>query len=59
MMAWNIDREKCLRCGGCVAVCPVLALELEESGLKNDKSKCILCGICQKMCPVGAIKVEK
>lgn len=58
-MSWNIDREKCLRCGACVAVCPVLALELDESGIKNDKDKCTLCSTCQKVCPVKAIKVEK
>ena len=38
---------------------PKLALELDESGPKNDRKKCILCGICQKVCPVAAIKVEK
>ena len=56
---WSIDKEKCLRCGACVAVCPLLALDLNEHGVKNDNSKCTLCGICQKMCPVKAIKVEK
>jgi len=56
---WNVNRGKCLRCGACVAVCPKLALELDESGPKNDRKKCILCGICQKVCPVAAIKVEK
>lgn len=56
---WNIDRDKCLRCGACVSVCPFLALDLQESGVKNDSKKCTLCGICQKVCPAGAIKVEK
>jgi len=54
---WAIDREKCLKCGACVAVCPVLALELGDSGIKNDKEKCTLCGVCTKICPVGAIEV--
>jgi len=58
-MAWNIDKEKCLRCGACVSVCPFLAVELKESGIVNDKEKCTLCGICAKICPVKAIKVEK
>jgi ferredoxin len=59
-MDWEIDRKKCLRCGACVSVCPVMALELrEDGGIQNDSAKCTLCGICQKVCPAGAIKVEK
>jgi ferredoxin len=58
-MAWKIDRGKCLRCGACVSVCPELALELGEEGLKHDAKKCTLCGICMKICPAGAIEVEK
>ncbi|MFQ6056789.1 MAG: DUF362 domain-containing protein [Methanosarcinales archaeon] len=55
---WSIDKEKCIRCGGCVAVCPVGALELKEN-IIHDKEKCTLCGLCEKACPVNAIKVEK
>ena len=55
---WSIDKNKCLSCGACVGVCPVLALELKENGIENDSDKCTLCGICQKACPVKAIKVE-
>jgi len=58
-MGWKIDKEKCLKCGACVGVCPFLALELKENGIVNDKKKCTLCGICEKVCPVGAIKVKK
>ncbi len=58
-MVWSIDKEKCLRCGACVSVCPFIALNMNEHGLKNDKEKCTLCGICQRICPVAAIKVEK
>ncbi len=58
-MAWEITKERCLRCGACVSVCPVLALELRKSGILNDSGKCTLCPICEKVCPVGAIRVEK
>ena len=58
-MAWSVDKKKCLRCGGCVGVCPQNALNLTENGLEVDEEKCIRCGICQKFCPVAAIKVEK
>ena len=57
-MPWSIDNKKCLRCGGCVSVCPFAALELKEK-VSNDKELCTLCGTCEKACPVGAIKVEK
>jgi ferredoxin len=59
-MAWSINRDKCVRCAGCVAVCPVMALEFrEKQGIANDAEKCTLCRICSKFCPVGAIEVEK
>ncbi len=56
-MTWDIERRKCLRCGGCVGVCPVDALKLTENGVKIDEEKCINCGKCEKICPVGAITV--
>ena len=58
-MSWEIEKGKCLRCGACVSVCPVLALELEESGIAHDGDKCTLCAVCSRVCPVGAIGVEK
>jgi pyruvate formate lyase activating enzyme len=53
----RIDKEKCIKCGGCVSVCPLGALELKDE-LIVDKEKCQKCGICEKFCPVGAIKVK-
>jgi ferredoxin len=59
-MSWKIDRGKCLRCGACVSVCPLLALELDESkGVMHDEKQCNLCGICGRVCPVKAIEVKK
>jgi len=55
---WKVNRDVCLRCGGCVAVCPVSALELRESG-PEENGKCIACGTCEKVCPVRAITVKK
>ena len=57
MFKWN--KDKCLRCGGCVGVCPKEALELKEVGIICDSSKCINCGNCEKFCPVEAIKIIK
>ena len=58
-MDWEMDRNKCLRCGACVSVCPVLALELGDGGIVHDNKKCTLCAACKIVCPVGAIRVEK
>lgn len=57
-LTWKIDNIKCLRCGGCVSVCPVGALELRDQ-VTNDATLCTSCGVCEKACPVEAIKVTK
>lgn len=58
-MAVKWNKAKCMRCGGCVGVCPKGALELEESGIIVNEKECIECGSCEKFCPVGALKVKK
>lgn len=58
-----IVKEKCIKCGICVDICPV-----EEKALSMDKKagtipqydydKCIRCYCCQEMCPQKAIQVK-
>jgi ferredoxin len=57
-MSWKIDNNRCLRCGGCVSVCPTSALELRDNVI-YDNILCKLCGFCEKACPLEAIKVSK
>ncbi len=57
-MVWKINRDRCLRCGGCVGVCPVQALHLTENGVIIDEERCVECGNCEKICPVGAISLD-
>jgi 4Fe-4S ferredoxin len=57
-MTWTINNDKCLRCGGCVSVCPTAALELRDEIIR-DEALCTLCGACEKACPVEAIKVTE
>lgn len=53
-----IDKNKCIKCFGCVAVCPFAALEYSNDGPKWIKEKCTRCNICVKFCPVKAISIE-
>ncbi|UCF62207.1 MAG: geranylgeranyl reductase family protein [Anaerolineaceae bacterium] len=53
----RVDSQRCTYCGGCVSVCPVEALTLEETQLRVDDG-CIECGDCLPACPVGALRLE-
>jgi digeranylgeranylglycerophospholipid reductase len=53
----RVDPRRCTYCGGCVSVCPVEALTLEETRLTVSEV-CIDCGECVAACPVGAIRLE-
>ena len=55
----NVNQEKCARCGGCVSVCPFMALTLTEHGIECDKEKCTSCATCTKFCPVMALSLKK
>ena len=52
----EVNNETCVQCTGCVAVCPVLALDyIGGKIVANDA--CIDCNICVQFCPVGALEV--
>lgn len=58
-----IDRDSCLRCGDCAAVCPtgVLTLDAATSEVRIDPTAsfgCIACAHCMMACTVGAIQVN-
>lgn len=55
----EIDRTRCIYCGGCTSVCPVNALTLKETAIEIDHDKCIRCGICVKFCPAAALELGK
>lgn len=55
----NLDAEKCVGCGACLAVCPheVFALENGKAHV-IDLDACMECGACAKNCPVEALRVK-
>ena len=55
----KVDKEKCIVCGTCVAVCPVGAISFGDDGKAViNKEICINCGACKSSCPVEAIDEE-
>ncbi|MBD3401252.1 ferredoxin [candidate division GN15 bacterium] len=52
-----IIQENCLRCGGCVPICPTEALVLLASGITCDHDHCVVCGDCTFFCPVRALEL--
>lgn len=61
----HISEEKCVGCGKCEKVCPVLAMKLEKKGEEGckravlDPEICLGCGVCARNCAVGAIQMER
>ena len=52
----KVDNKKCNRCGICVNVCPVGAIDKTE--LKIDDEICLRCFACVKKCPKEARKIN-
>lgn len=62
----NIHLDKCIACGKCSKVCPILAIKMEESSDPAKKKKpvinkeiCLGCGVCARNCPAKAIVLDK
>lgn len=58
-MAVKINHEICIKCIGCVGICPVGALKYEGGTIIVDSEKCTECGQCVKFCPVKAPSLKK
>ena len=49
------DHHLCKRCNDCVALCPAVAMKIENNRLQIDYNLCIRCFCCQELCPHGAL----
>lgn len=59
-MDLRVDREKCIGCGTCVALCQE-CFQLDEEGKSEViKKECETCNLedVASACPVGAIEIE-
>lgn len=56
----SIDREECVHCGLCTAVCFSGALEMDRESweLVFNPDKCVACELCIKACPLRLINLH-
>lgn len=61
----KIRQDKCVGCGKCEKVCPILAIERKTAADSQkklavvDTEICLGCGVCARNCPVKAIEMER
>ena len=56
LIDFEINKDRCIKCGHCFMVCPVKAIIWEKKKYPHiDKSICIKCKSCVSNCPVMAI----
>lgn len=49
--------DRCIRCGTCLAICPLSAVVEEADGQKRiNPEQCDLCGLCVDQCYAGALE---
>ncbi len=51
----SVNREKCVKCGFCINVCPGGVLGMTSDGPQPINRACIRCGHCVAVCPEDAI----
>ena len=50
----SVDVKQCTGCGGCIDLCPVIAISMINDIVTINNDICTECGICVKVCPVRA-----
>ena len=52
----EIDSDVCTGCGGCIDICPFIAISMINDVVTVDPETCTECGTCIKLCPMNAPK---
>ena len=55
VLALHVDPHRCLSCGGCISVCPRMAVPVSHINSLAEGILCRGCGICVQVCPVEAL----
>ena len=50
----KIETEVCTGCGGCIDLCPAIAISMVNDKAVVNNDICTECEICVKVCPVNA-----
>ena len=50
----TINTEQCTGCGGCIDLCPAIAISMINDVVTIDPEVCTECKICVKVCPMRA-----
>jgi len=50
----KIDMNNCTGCGGCIDLCPVIAISMINDVVTVNDELCTECNICIKVCPMRA-----
>ena len=54
----KIDQSKCDKCGICVDICPIKAINAETIQIDRKKCMYVRCLKCAELCPAGAIEIK-
>lgn len=60
MLSFEIDRQRCTKCGNCVADCPAMIIAMENGypAIAPEKeATCYKCQHCLAICPTGAVSI--
>ncbi len=53
----RINTDECVSCGGCIDLCPTVAIRMVDDRVVIDPEKCTTCKICVQVCPLNAPRV--